>query len=124
MAERTVTISSLGKTFSVTGWKAGWVLARPHLLDPIFRVHQFVTFAGAAPLQATAATALGVGDQYYRELAAAYLARRDYLVDALRAAGIHATVICSFVRGESVLVEGGRRMPLEPPGTDELYRLF
>jgi aspartate/methionine/tyrosine aminotransferase len=92
MADRTVTISSLGKTFSATGWKVGWVLARPALIEAVFRVHQFMVFAGAAPLQHAAATALAVEENYYADLAAAYRERRDFLVAALRAAGLNPMV--------------------------------
>jgi N-succinyldiaminopimelate aminotransferase len=92
MADRSVTISSLGKTFSATGWKVGWILACAELVEAIFRAHQFITFAGAAPLQEGAAVALGCGEQYYREMAAAYVDRRDYLVSALRAAGLKPIV--------------------------------
>jgi len=88
MAERTITISSLGKTFSVTGWKVGWAVARPELTQAVFRAHQFVTFCGAAPLQEAAAAALSTGDDYYAELAQTYQAKRDFLVGALQAAGL------------------------------------
>ena len=88
MAERTVTISSLGKTFSVTGWKVGWAAGPPELNDAIFRGHQFITFAGAAPFQEAAAIALRSTDEYYRRLAAMYAAKRDYLLTALRSAGL------------------------------------
>ncbi len=88
MAGRTVTISSLGKTFSATGWKVGWVLAPAALVEAIFRAHQFITFAGAAPLQEGATVALGCGHAYYRGLTAAYVERRDFLVSALGAAGL------------------------------------
>ncbi len=90
MSERTVTISSLGKTFSVTGWKVGWGLGRPELIEAVFRGHQFIVFAGVAPLQAAAETALLVSDEYYAGLAASYQARRDYLLSALSSAGLTA----------------------------------
>ena len=88
MAERTVTISSLGKTFSVTGWKVGWAFARPELTNAIFRGHQFIVFAGVAPLQEAAAAALISSDEYYRELTMMYQSKRDFLLEALRAAGL------------------------------------
>ncbi len=88
MAERTVTISSLGKTYSVTGWKVGWAVASAPLAQAIFRVHQFVTFCGAAPLQEGAVMALQAPDGYYAELRAMYQSSRDFLLDALVEAGL------------------------------------
>ncbi len=88
MRGRTVTISSLGKTFSVTGWKVGWAIAPPEVTNAIFRGHQFIVFAGVAPLQEAAATALVCAGEYYRELAATYQAKRDFLLQALRSAGL------------------------------------
>ncbi len=86
MAERTVTISSLGKTFSVTGWKVGWTIASPELSTAIFRAHQFNTFSGAAPLQEAAVTAVSAPASYYTTLTQQYQAKRDTLVTALTAA--------------------------------------
>lgn len=88
MADRTVTISSAGKTFSMTGWKVGWAIGRPELNRAIFRGHQFIIYAGVAPLQEAVATALETSDGYYAELAAMYQANRDFLVDALTEAGL------------------------------------
>ena len=92
MAQRTVTISSLGKTFSVTGWKVGWAIAAPSLNQAIFRAHQFMVYSGAAPLQEAAAVALATDDSYYDELAATYQARRDFLVDVLQEAGLNPII--------------------------------
>jgi aspartate/methionine/tyrosine aminotransferase len=87
MAERTVSIHSMSKTYSVTGWRIGWTIASPTLSVGIRRVHDFLTVGAAAPLQAAAVTALGFPDSYYAELVAGYRARRDVLVPALRSAG-------------------------------------
>jgi aminotransferase len=87
MADRTVTINSVSKTFSVTGWRVGWTVAPADLTAAIRKVHDFLTVGAAAPLQAAAAAALGMGDGYYRELAAAYAGRRDRLLGILREAG-------------------------------------
>ncbi len=87
MWERTVTLSSLGKTFSLTGWKIGWAVAPPPLTAAVRAAHQFLTFATATPLQHAAAVALAAPPQYYAELRAAYRARRDLLVAGLEAAG-------------------------------------
>lgn len=88
MAERTVIISSAGKTFSVTGWKVGWAIAPPELSQAIFRAHQFMTFCGAAPLQEGVAVALETPMDYYTELAAMYQGHRDFLAEALYQAGL------------------------------------
>jgi N-succinyldiaminopimelate aminotransferase len=90
LAERTVTVSSGGKTFSLTGWKVGWVIAPPPLRDAVQRAHQFVTFATASPLQAAMAAALRLPDTYYAELAATYAAKRERLLGGLREAGLTA----------------------------------
>jgi len=87
MAERTLTISSLGKTFSVTGWKIGWVMGSAELVASVNRAHQFITFAVASPLQAAAATALALPDQYFDTLRATFQAKRDFMLSALQAAG-------------------------------------
>jgi aspartate/methionine/tyrosine aminotransferase len=87
MAERTVSIHSMSKTYSVTGWRIGWTIASPELSLGIRRVHDFLTVGAAAPLQAAAVTALCFPDAYYRDLLAGYRERRDLLVPALRAAG-------------------------------------
>jgi aminotransferase len=87
MADRTVSIHSMSKTYSVTGWRIGWAIASPELSLGIRRVHDFLTVGAAAPLQAAAVTALGFPDAYYVDLVDGYRARRDLLVPALRAAG-------------------------------------
>jgi aminotransferase len=87
MAERTVSIHSMSKTYSVTGWRIGWTIASPELSVGIRRVHDFLTVGAAAPLQHAAVTALQFPDAYYDELLAGYRERRDVLVPALRAAG-------------------------------------
>jgi aspartate/methionine/tyrosine aminotransferase len=87
MADRTVSIHSMSKTYSVTGWRIGWTIASPELSLGIRRVHDFLTVGAAAPLQAAAVTALQFPDAYYRDLADGYRERRDILVPALRAAG-------------------------------------
>jgi aminotransferase len=87
MAERTVAINSLSKTYSVTGWRVGWVIAPAALSVGVRRVHDFLTVGAAAPLQQAAVVALGFPASYYAELARAYRERRDTLLRALDAAG-------------------------------------
>lgn len=88
MAERTLSVSSGGKSFSFTGWKLGWVIAVPALRKAAQQAHQFVTFASAAPLQAAIAQALVLPDAYFAQLAADYRSKRDRLVRALATAGL------------------------------------
>lgn len=90
LSERTVTVSSAGKTFSLTGWKVGWLIAPPPLRDAVQRAHQFVTFATASPLQAAMAAALRLPDTYFAELTALYTAKRERLLGGLREAGLTA----------------------------------
>jgi aminotransferase len=87
MAERTVSIDSMSKTYSVTGWRVGWVIASPELTVGVRRVHDFLTVGAAAPLQQAAVVGLTMGDGYYDRLLADYRERRDVLVPALEAAG-------------------------------------
>lgn len=87
MFERTVTVSSLGKSYSVTGWKIGWVYGPNHLISGIQRAHQFVTYAVMGPAQEAGAYALAQPGSYYEELQAMYSGKRDLLMDGLRAAG-------------------------------------
>ena len=88
MAARTVQISSLGKTFSVTGWKVGWAIAPRDLSQAIFRAHQFMTFCGAAPLQEAAVTAVSQENHFYETLTQSYTSKRNFLIDALTSAGL------------------------------------
>ena len=87
MRERTVTISGLSKTWSVTGWRIGWAIAPPALTNAIRKVHDFLTVGAPAPLQEAAAVALAMPDAYYAQLVAGYREKREFLVPALAAAG-------------------------------------
>jgi aspartate/methionine/tyrosine aminotransferase len=95
MAERTVTINSVSKTFSVTGWRVGWTIAPPDITGAIRKVHDFLTVGAAAPLQAASAAALALPASYYRDLATTYSRRRDRLMQILTDAGF----VCSNPRG-------------------------
>ncbi len=70
MRDRTILVNSMSKTYAVTGWRVGWVLARPDLTDSIRKVHDFLTVGAAAPLQQAGAVAMGLPDEYYTSLAA------------------------------------------------------
>ena len=83
MADRTITINSLSKTFGVTGWRVGWAIAPPSVTGSIRKVHDFLTVGAAAPLQEAGAAALGLPDSYYVELAREYQRRRDLLLKIL-----------------------------------------
>ena len=83
MADRTITINGLSKTYSVTGWRVGWTISPPSLTPAIRKVHDFLTVGAAAPLQEAGAAALALPDEYYHDLAQAYRRRRDMLLDIL-----------------------------------------
>jgi len=88
MRERTVTISGASKTFSVTGWRIGWIVAPADLTDAIRKVHDFLTVGAPAPLQEAVATALdGLAHSFYERLIELYRGKRDLLHSALEAAG-------------------------------------
>lgn len=87
MRERTVTVSSAGKTFSVTGWKIGWVCAPAALVTAVVTAKQFLTYTNGTPFQHAIAAALGLGDDFHADLTAGYRARRDRLSAGLADAG-------------------------------------
>jgi len=90
MAERTVTISGISKSYSVTGWRVGYAVANPELSLGIRRAHDFITVGAPHPLQEAAVTALGFPDAYYVRLRESYQARRDLLFSQVEAAGFVA----------------------------------
>jgi len=93
MAERTITINSMSKTYSVTGWRVGWAIARdPEITVGIRRVHDFLTVGAAAPLQEAGVTALRFPARYYADLAALYEQKRDLMLRILAEAGFRAFV--------------------------------
>ncbi len=87
MYDRTITISGISKTFSVTGWRIGWVIAEPGLSEAVRKVHDFLTVGAAAPLQEAAAAVMSRADAYYPELRDMYTGKRESLLVALREAG-------------------------------------
>jgi aspartate/methionine/tyrosine aminotransferase len=95
MADRTITISGISKSYSVTGWRVGYAIAPPEISDGIRRAHDFITVGAPAPLQEAAVTALRFPDRYYVDLRTAYQARRDLLLGYLERAGF----VCNTPRG-------------------------
>lgn len=92
MWERTISCSSLSKTYSITGWRLGYIIAPPHIIDVAKKVHDFLTVGAAAPLQEAAVTGLQFPDSYYQELQQKYTAKRDLFLKGLNDIGIAHTV--------------------------------
>jgi aspartate/methionine/tyrosine aminotransferase len=91
MFERTITCSSLSKTYSITGWRLGYIIAPGQIIHHARKVHDFLTVGAPAPLQEAAVTALAFPDSYYRELAAVYTEKRAIFLSALQEAGLRHT---------------------------------
>src|SRR5579871_3249452 len=87
MRDRSILVNSMSKTYSVTGWRVGWVLAAPDLTDSIRKVHDFLTVGAAAPLQQAGVLAMNLPQAYYDKLAKEYQGRRDLLLNRLEQAG-------------------------------------
>ncbi|MFC7491809.1 MULTISPECIES: pyridoxal phosphate-dependent aminotransferase [unclassified Knoellia] len=92
MAERTLTISSAGKTFSTTGWKVGWVSGPAQAVAAVRTVKQFLTYVASGPFQPAVALGLGLGDDVYAGLSRSMEGKRDLLVSALRGIGLDVSV--------------------------------
>jgi N-succinyldiaminopimelate aminotransferase len=92
MFERTLTISSAGKTFSTTGWKVGWVTGPAEAVTAVRTVKQFLTYVGSGPFQPAVAVGLGLGDDAYAGVARSLQDKRDLLVAGLREAGLDVAV--------------------------------
>jgi aminotransferase len=92
MRDRTAVVNGMSKTYSVTGWRVGYVIASPRLTEGIRKMHDFLTVGAPAPLQEAGVVAMGLGEDYYKELGRAYLGRRDRLLGILAAAGFDCLV--------------------------------
>jgi aminotransferase len=90
LEDRTVTISALSKTYAVTGWRVGWIVAPDALTGAIRSVHDFLTVAAPAPLQEAGAVALAMPEAFYEQLALEYLERRDTVLRILEETGFAA----------------------------------
>lgn len=88
MFERTISCSSLSKTYSITGWRLGYLIAPPDIIDGARKVHDFLTVGAPAPLQEAAVTALGFPDEYYEQLRETYTEKRDYFTKGLDEEGL------------------------------------
>jgi aminotransferase len=119
MYERTITISGLSKTFSVTGWRLGYLLAPPHLSAALRKVHDFLTVGAPAPLQEAGATAIEQSDSYYGELRAMYSRKRGQLLASLREAGFH----CHTPHGAYYIMADFRDLGFEGDDTAFAHRL-
>jgi aminotransferase len=92
MWERTISCSSLSKTYSITGWRLGYVIAPPEIIDTVKKVHDFLTVGAAAPLQEAAVTGLRFGADYYQWLQDKYTEKRQLFLDGLDRIGLSHTV--------------------------------
>ena len=92
MWERTISCSSLSKTYSITGWRLGYIIAPPEIIEVAKKVHDFLTVGAAAPLQEAAVTGLKFGEQYYKDLQEKYTSKRDLFLKGLDDIGIAHTV--------------------------------
>lgn len=92
MFERTISCSSLSKTYSITGWRLGYLIAPATIIDGARKVHDFLTVGAAAPLQEAAVVALNFDEAYYTELRAVYTAKRDFFIKGLERLGLTYTV--------------------------------
>ncbi len=88
MYDHTITCSSLSKTYSITGWRLGYVIGPEHVVEAAKKVHDFLTVGAPSPLQEAAVTALGFGDDYYEELQETYTRKREYMLQGLDRIGL------------------------------------
>ena len=133
MWERTLTLGGAGKTFSCTGWRIGWAIGPSPLQEALCRLRQFTVFAAATPFQFAVAAGLRFPDSYFRQLAADYQARRDFMVEALAACGLKPnnpagsffilTDVSDFraASGREFCIDLARNLGVVPVPTDTFY---
>ncbi|MDO4976653.1 MAG: pyridoxal phosphate-dependent aminotransferase [Eubacteriales bacterium] len=92
MYDHTITCNSLSKTFSITGWRLGYVIGNPEVIEAAKKVHDFLTVGAAAPLQEAILAGLNLGDDYYKELLLKYTKKRDFLLNRLDQLGLKHNV--------------------------------
>ena len=92
MSERTISCSSLSKTYSITGWRLGYVIASPSIIDGVRKVHDFLTVGAASPLQEAAITALNFEDDYYINLQKSYTEKKDFFLNGLEQLGLKYSI--------------------------------
>lgn len=117
MADRTITISGLSKTYSATGWRVGWAIAPKPLADAMRRIHDFLTVGAPHPLQIGAAAALALPESYYVDLARMYRAKRDRFVRGLREVGLE----CRAPDGAYYVMADFSRFPFEDDWAFAMY---
>jgi aminotransferase len=115
LEDRAITVNALSKTYAVTGWRVGWVIAPPEQTNAIRKVHDFLTVGAAAPLQEGGAVAMQLPAGYYRQLADGYRERRDLLCDALEKLGF------GLVRPDGAYYVMCDTSRLDPDGDDTAF---
>jgi L-glutamine---4-(methylsulfanyl)-2-oxobutanoate aminotransferase len=115
LEDRTITVNALSKTYAVTGWRVGWIIAPPPATSAIRKVHDFLTVGAAAPLQEAGAVAMGLPASYYQKLAADYRERRELLCDALEKLGF------GFERPDGAYYVMCDTSRLDPDGDDVTF---
>src|SRR3989449_3728703 len=117
MAERTITINGLSKTYSATGWRIGWAIAPKTLASAMRRTHDFLTVGAPHPLQIAAVAALNLPESYYADLARSYQAKRDFFVRGLRDVGLD----CRPPGGAYYVIADFERFPFEDDWAFAVY---
>ncbi len=117
MADRTITIDGLSKTYSATGWRVGWAIAPKTLADAMRRIHDFLTVGAPHPLQIGAAAALTLPEAYYAKLARSYRKKRDRFVGGLQSVGLD----CRLPDGAYYVMADFSRFPFEDDWAFAMY---
>jgi len=117
MAERTITINGLSKTYSATGWRIGWAIGPKTLASAMRRTHDFLTVGAPHPLQIAAVAALDLPESYYADLARSYQTKRDFFVRGLRDAGLD----CRPPGGAYYVIADFDRFPFEDDWAFAMY---